>query len=149
VNVTIHGDDQYGIAEDEVCEAVVPLAALDSCQPSDPNATTVLARFTVIAPRTSLQRIVSAAAVTMGAASTAAASLSGGGGEASNSAVMAAIALMPCATPSIRATYGVYRALSVVALDDALIGVLGGTLIVVVFAAVTNGCFLHRQPPGA
>ena len=41
--------------------------------------------------------------------------------------------------PSIRATYGVYRALSVVALSDSLFGVLEGTLIVL-GAAVAPGC---------
>jgi hypothetical protein len=50
VAVIIHGDGGYGISEDEVCEAVVPLAALDSCVSSDPNATVVLALFRVMVP---------------------------------------------------------------------------------------------------
>jgi hypothetical protein len=137
VAVTIHGDGQYGIAEDEVCEAVVPLAALDSCAPSDPNASVVLALITVIAPRTALQRAVAATTTVVSALSGVASGL-GGGGE-SSSPLMAAMALMPCAPPSIRATYGVYRALSVVALNDSLLGVLEGTLIVL-GAAVALGC---------
>jgi hypothetical protein len=32
------GDGGYRISTDEVCAAVVPLVWLDSCAPSDPNA---------------------------------------------------------------------------------------------------------------
>jgi hypothetical protein len=55
---------------------------------------------------------------------------------------MAALALMPCASPSIRATYGVYRAPSVVALDDSLFGVFEGTLIVLGAVVALSGCAL-------
>jgi hypothetical protein len=48
--VTIHGDARYRVSEDEVCEAVVRLAELDSCTPSDSNATVVLALFRVVVP---------------------------------------------------------------------------------------------------
>ena len=50
VAITIYGDSAYRIAADEVCEAVVPLAALDSCAQSDSTATVVFTFITVIAP---------------------------------------------------------------------------------------------------
>jgi hypothetical protein len=64
VAVTIHGDGAYRIAADEVCEAVVPLAALDSCVLSNANATVVLALFYVAAP----PRTVAATTVALGGA---------------------------------------------------------------------------------
>ena len=44
VAVAIHGDSAYWIAVDEVCEAVLPLAALDSCAPSDSYGTAAHSR---------------------------------------------------------------------------------------------------------
>jgi hypothetical protein len=61
VAVTIYGNGGYSIAEDEVCAAVVPLAWLDSCAPSDPNATLVLALFQVTVPPSSTTRATTTA----------------------------------------------------------------------------------------
>jgi hypothetical protein len=142
VPVTIHGNSGYHISEDEVCAAVVPLVELDSCLLNDPTSTVVLALFHVIAPRTTLQSAVAATTTAISALSTVASGLGGGEGGTSTQ-VMAAIAMMPCAPPSIRATYGVYRALSVVALNNSLFGVLEGGLIVLGMAVMVSSCVLR------
>ena len=93
----------------------------------------MLALFRVVATRTALQDVVAATTTAISAAFSGVASCLWGA-EMSNQ-VMAVMALMLCATPNIRATYGVYRALSVVALYDSLIGVAEGDADRAVFGA--------------
>jgi hypothetical protein len=73
VAVTIDGDGGYRISADEVCAAVVPLVWLDSCAPSDLNASVVLALFRVIAPPSTVPAGTTALSVAIVAGSVVAA----------------------------------------------------------------------------
>jgi hypothetical protein len=79
VVIVIHGDSAYRIAEDEVCEAAVPLAELERCAPSDPNATAILAIFRVIVlpPQSPLQSAVAATTTAISVVLSVASSLCG------------------------------------------------------------------------
>ena len=80
----------------------------------------------------------------IGTLSSVASGVGEGVGGMSSIPITAAIALMLCAPPSVRATYGVYRALSVVALDDSLVVATVALITVPVLVVLASEVLVPR-----